>query len=51
MLTAIALFSFILAAFWRAWLRLLVAGVITLLVIGGIQVSRFLNDIGLISLP
>lgn len=51
MFTAIALFSFIIAAFWRESLRLLIAGVITLLVVGGIQVSKFISDIGLIPPP
>lgn len=49
MLTAIALFSLIIAAFWRVSLRLLAAGLLALLVIGGIQVSKFIDEIGLIT--
>lgn len=47
MLTAIILMSFIAAAFWREALKLAIAAVIVVLLLGLVQVAKLADDAGL----
>lgn len=47
MLTAIILMSFIAAAFWREALKLAIAAVIVVLLLGLVQVAKLADEAGL----
>lgn len=47
MLTAIILMSFIAAAFWREALKLAIAAVVVVLLLGLVQVVKLADDAGL----
>lgn len=47
MLTAIILMSFIAAAFWREALKLAIAAVVVVLLLGLVQVAKLADEAGL----
>lgn len=47
MLTAIILLSFIAAAFWREALKLAVAAIVVLLLLGLVQLVQIVDDAGI----
>lgn len=47
MLTAIILMSFIAAAFWREALKLVIAAVVVVLLLGLVQVAKLADEAGL----